>query len=280
MNTDNIVKLNLINRMNLINKIMASGGDFRLFCIDVDDVVFDTESYVQEVLKKIDFRATNEYRSLISGDSSEDSRYDSSKSYEILDAILEEYEYVEYDEDTNKVVRRNYPQIDYNDVYDNVKPLNNSVEFINHMLANRSKNDFFIFISHRNPEREGIAKTKKLYELFPDIDAVETIPFHIPGTKTVMSKDAYLKETYGLNSLENCYLIDNSKKNCIDFRINGGTDIRFLPNGYKKDHVLTDHVSKIGVLDPFMISLSLSYIKYARENPDCYFERLAKTKKI
>jgi len=279
MDKNSVLKLNLINRINLINKILASNGDYRLYCIDVDDVVFDTESVVQEILREIDYRSTNEYRSMVSGGSSEDSRDATNKSYDILDAILEESEYTEYDEEQNKVIKRKYPQIDYDKIYNTVKPISGSIEFIRHMLNNRRENDFFIFLSHRNPEREGIAKLQKLYELFPEIDAIETIPFHVPGTKDVMSKALHIRDTYGLETLENCYLIDNSKKNCLDFRMNGGTDIRFLPQGYNSDHVVTDHMSKLTSLDPFMIQLCLSYIEYARKNPNCYHERIAKTKK-
>ena len=144
-----------------------------------------------------------------------------------------------------------------------------SVELMRYILENKRENDFFIFLSHRNPEREAITKMKRLYELFPEIDAVETLPFHIEvGSKIMNSKANYIKEIYGLPSLENCILIDDSRTNGKDFRKQGGVDIRFLLNGFGHNQKLSDHLARITELDPHRIQLALTYIKLVRKYPD------------
>ena len=265
----NILEYNKLKRLKLMNEIIKCDGDYRLFCIDVDEVVYTIDKYVQGELEKRDHRATKKYREEIASETSEDMRSSLNKSFDILDAILEETEYTDYDEDTDKVVKRNYKKLDYERIYQDKHLIKSSYLYLKQILQNRRSNDFFIFISHRNPEREGIVKIIKLYELFPEIDAIETIPFHIEvGSKVVNSKANYIKDMYALDSLDNCILIDDSRTNGKDFRKHGGMDIRFLPNGFTENHTLSDHLSKISDLNPNRIQLALSYIKCARQNPD------------
>ena len=264
-----IMEFNKLKRIELMKKIMECDGKYRLFCIDVDDVIFNTDPYVQVKLEEIDYRATRKYREEIASESSEDAKEATQKHYDILDAILEETMYVDYDDRKDRIIKRNYKTLDYEDIYRDTNLFMESVSYINNLLSQRRENDFFIFISHRNPEREGVTKTRRLYELFPEIDAVETIPFHEEkGSKKVNSKALYIKEMYALDNLDKCILIDNSRGNCLDFRKNGGMDIRFLPEGFKKRHTLSDHLSKISDLDPTMLQFAISYIKYARKHPD------------
>ena len=263
-----IVEYNKLKRLRLMERILLSGKNFRLFCIDVDDVVFNTDPFVQQKLEKIDYRATKKYREEIAHETSEDTRELTNKSFDILDAILEETVYVDYDDEKEKTTLRSYPVLDYEEIYQDSNLIPGAVESIRNMLENRGENDFFIFLSHKNPDREGIIKTRRLYELFPEIDAVETLPFHAePGIKTMNSKALFIKEIYNLENLNNCYLIDNSKSNGKDFRKYNGYDIRYLPEGFNNRHTLADHMSKLTYLDPFMIQFAISYIKYARRHP-------------
>lgn len=265
----NIVEYNKLKRLDLMKKLLESGEEARLFCIDVDDVIFDTDKFVQQKLEEIDYRATRKYREEISHETSEDARDLVSQSFNILDAILEETVYVDYDDEKEKTSLISYPVLDYEEIYQDSNLIPGTVEFINEMLKNRGEHDYFIFVSHRNPEREGVIKTRRLYELFPEIDAVETLPFHAePGVKTMNSKAVFIKEIYNLDNLNNCCLIDNSKNNCKDFRKYGGYDIRYLPEGFNDKHTLADHMSKLTNLDPYMIQFAISYIKYSRSNPN------------
>jgi len=263
-----IVEYNKLKKLELMKKILETNGNYRLFCIDVDDVIFNTDPFVQQKLESIDYRATKKYREEIAHETTEDMRELLGKSFDILDAILEETLYVDYDDEKEKITRRSYKKLNYDEVYEDSNLIPGAVDFINNMLKNRGENDFFIFLSHKNPEREGVVKAKRLYELFPSVDAVETLPFHIePGVKCVNSKALWIKQVYNLDNLDNCYLIDNSKTNGIDFRKHGGYDIRYLPEGFTRKHTLADHMSKLTSLDPSMIQFALSYINYARNNP-------------
>ena len=264
----NIMEYNKLKRLELINKIINCKGNYTLLCIDVDDVIFNIEPYVQGLLEQIDHKATKKYREEVASESSEDVMEAMKKHYKILNAILEETMYVDYDDRKDRIIKRNYKQLNYDDIYEDKNLFMESVEYIRHLLNNRSNNTFVIFISHRNPEREGITKTKRLYELFPNVDCIETLPFHEKiGTDIISSKALYIKEVYALDNLKKCILIDNSRGNCLDFRKYGGMDIRFLPEGYKKKHTLADHLSKLSDLDPTMLQFVISYIRYARKHP-------------
>ncbi|MBQ8892013.1 MAG: hypothetical protein IJ068_04030 [Bacilli bacterium] len=281
---NNIAEYNSLKRLSLITKLLKTEGKYRLICIDVDDVIFNTEPVVQKILEKIDYRATKKYRERISHRSSEDTRELLEESFNILDAILEETEYVEYDEEKEKTTRRSYKQINYDDIYKEKNLMPNAVEFVNRILNERGENDFIIFLSHMNPEREGLKKTQILYKLFPEVDAVETLPFHIEhGSKNINSKALWIKQLYGLETLDNCYLIDNSRSNCKDFRKHGGNFVRFLPDGFEEESTLADHMSRLVELDPYMLQFSMSFINYCRNNID-YLEEvdipMDKVKKI
>ena len=277
-----MINLNEFNRskiIKLINDIQNCNGDYILYVIDVDDVVYNTEPVMQRVLMSIDPRATKKYREKISRETSEDSAYETAKSFTILDAILEETSYV--DEKENGTFQTIvYPKIDYEKIYalENLMP--NAIFNINEMLKNRKKNEFFIYLSHINPIREGIIKTRRLYELTPDIDAVMTLPYHIkPGTKEVSSKADFLKNSLALDTLENCILIDNSKSNGRDWRGHGGTDIRFLPEGHDTNADLMDRIMKLTYLDPYAICNSVVLINYLKANQNYCMED-EETKKL
>ena len=152
---------------------------------------------------------------------------------------------------------------------------------MNLMLDTRDENVFFVYLSHRNPEREGDIKTKVLYELTPGIDAVITLPFHRePGQVT--SKYHFIEQTLLLEEKysNNHILLDNSKTNGEEWRKNGGIDIRYLPNEFDESHTLFDHMSKLVNLDPHMIQFCLSFIRYLRSNPDYSIEHLREPVKV
>lgn len=274
-----MVNLNEFNRnkiIKLINNIQECNGNYVLYAIDVDDVVYNTEPVMQRVLMSIDSRATKKYREKIAGETSEDSVYEIGKSFAILDAILEETPYV--DEKENGTYQTTvYPKINYEMIYDLENLMPNAISNINGMLKNRAKNEFFIYLSHINPPREGEIKTRRLYELTPGIDAVMTLPYHVkPGTKEVSSKADFLKTSLALDTLKNCILIDNSKSNGRDWRYRGGTDIRFLPEGHELDADLADRIMKLTYLDPYVIGQSLVLINYLKEHPDYNIEESSK----
>ena len=262
----NIEEFNHMRQIKLINDIMNCNGDYQLFCIDIDDVVYNTDAVMQEILATIDYRATKKYREKISIETSEDSLSESEKSFAILNAILEETPYTE-DMENGAQQTLIYPKIDYSKVYKSEHLIPGSIEFINHMLQKREKNYFFIYLSHRNPIREGYEKMLKLYELTPNIDAIITLPYHIEtGSKEVNSKALWVKQSLALENLNNCILIDNSRSNCKDWRKQGGIDIRYLTDGVVQTHSINNHLLKLTSLDPYYIQFVLSYIKYIRQN--------------
>ena len=279
----NIEEFNRIKQVQLINNIMNCHGDYQLVCIDVDDVMYNTDVIMQEILASIDARATKEYRGEISRETSEDSLAEIQKSFAILNAILEEYPYLEdLENGTTKV--NNYPKIDYSEIYKPKNLIPGSVEAVNQMLEMRDqkgdKKYFFIYLSHRNPEREGLEKMLQLYKLTPKIDAILTLPYHIEvGSKEVSSKGAWVKQSLALDNLNNCILVDNSKSNCKEWRKQGGIDIRYLTEGFENPYVLEDHLLRLPSLDPYAIQFALSGIKYIRENSN-YLDTINDNQKV
>ena len=279
----NIEEFNRRKQVQLINNIMNCHGDYQLVCIDVDDVMYNTDVIMQEILASIDARATKEYRGEISRETSEDSLAEIQKSFAILNAILEEYPYLEdLENGTTKV--NNYPKIDYSKIYKPENLIPGSVETVNQMLEMRDqkgdKKYFFIYLSHRNPEREGLEKMLQLYKLTPKIDAILTLPYHIEvGSKEVSSKGAWVKQSLALDNLNNCILVDNSKSNCKEWRKQGGIDIRYLTEGFENPYVLEDHLLRLPSLDPYAIQFALSCIRYIRENPN-YLDTINDNQKV
>lgn len=279
----NIEEFNRRKQVQLINNIMNCHGDYQLVCIDVDDVMYNTDAIMQEILASIDARATKEYRGEISRETSEDSLAEIQKSFAILNAILEEYPYLEdLENGTTKV--NDYPKIDYSKIYKPENLIPGSVEAVNQMLEMRDqkgdKKYFFIYLSHRNPEREGLEKMLQLYKLTPKIDAILTLPYHIEvGSKEVSSKGAWVKQSLALDNLNNCILVDNSKSNCKEWRKQGGIDIRYLTEGFENPYVLEDHLLRLPSLDPYAIQFALSCIRYIRENPN-YLDTINDNQKV
>ena len=279
----NIEEFNRRKQVQLINNIMNCHGDYQLVCIDVDDVIYNTDAIMQEILASIDARATKEYRGEISRETSEDSLAEIQKSFAILNAILEEYPYLEdLENGTTKV--NDYPKIDYSKIYKPENLIPGSVEAVNQMLEMRDqkgdKKYFFIYLSHRNPEREGLEKMLQLYKLTPKIDAILTLPYHIEvGSKEVSSKGAWVKQSLALDNLNNCILVDNSKSNCKEWRKQGGIDIRYLTEGFESPYVLENHLLRLPSLDPYAIQFALSCIRYIRENPN-YLDTINDNQKV
>ena len=267
---------------------------FTIYCIDVDGVIFDSLPELQKILGCIEPRSTNEYRVNIALEGSE-AKEEVQKSFKILDHVLEERDYIEADPETGELFKTSYPRISYRNIYDKSNLLTQTfnvrtgistngepkyekinitaVDYINHLLANKRPNEFFIFLSHRNPVREGIIKAKVLYELCPEIDAVETLPFHIKtGACEPTSKALWLQEVYGLKTFANICFFDDSKAITKDVIKHFGNAIRVLTNGFNDKHTLVDHISKVPCLDPFMMSIAVSYARYVKEHPGCHEE--------
>lgn len=276
-----IMKFNKTNLNELSKNIMECNGDYKLYCIDVDDVVFRIAPLMQKIFERIDKRSTNRYRERIVKETPQDSQAGFKMSYAILNAILEETKCViEKDNGQTEELDFSMPLIDYETLYsdENLYPL--VVDFINNMIKNKEPNEFFIFVSHRNPEREGIIKTRRLYELFPEIDGVITLPFHEKvGSSKVNDKGLWVMQTLLLENLDKAVLIDNSKSNGKAWRSRNGIDIRFLEEGFDEDSTLTDHMFKLTDLDPHMIQLALSFIDYVRKHPE-YAEEVDNREKV
>lgn len=276
-----IMKFNKTKLNELSKKIMECNGDYKLLCIDVDDVVFRIAPLMQKIFGRIDKRSTNKYRERIVKETPQDSQAGFKMSYAILNAILEETKCViEKDNGQTEELDFSMPLIDYEALYsdENLYPL--VVDFINNMIKNKEPNEFFIFVSHRNPEREGVIKTRRLYELFPEIDGVITLPFHEKvGSSKVNDKGLWVMQTLLLENLDKAILIDNSKSNGKTWRSRNGIDIRFLEDGFDEDSTLTDHMFKIDNLDPHMIQFALSFIDYVRKHPE-YAEEVENREKI
>ena len=265
-----IMKYNKAKLNELSKNIMECNGDYNLYCIDVDDVVYNIAPLMQKIFARIDKRSTNKYRERIVKETPQDSQAGFKMSYTILNAILEETKCViEKDNGQTEELDFTKPLIDYEALYsdENLFPL--AVEYIKYMIETKGPNDFFIFVSHRNPEREGIIKTRRLYELIPEIDGVITLPFHEKvGSCKVNDKGLWVMQTLLLENLDNAVLIDNSKSNGKAWRARNGIDIRYLENGFDSDNTLSDHMFKLANLDPHMIQFSLSFIEYARKYPE------------
>lgn len=275
----------------LKENIKNSNGNYRLYCFDVDDVVFKVAGLMKEIIKKIDPRATEEYRNLAKSKytTENDKKSIDDMSSKIYNAILEEKKCTIEIEKGFRIIKEyldfTKPIINYEEVYTDEHLYNNAIEFINGMIETKGENEYFIFISHRNPEREGVIKTRRLYELVPKIDAVLTLEFHKDGSSDMTNKSLFLQEKLELPYLDNCILIDNSRSNCIDWYKNGGTYIRFLPGGFPECHTLFDRMSKLEYnsrkesvdYDPYNINFILTLIKYIKENPE-YADELDKVK--
>lgn len=276
-----IMKFNKTKLNELSKRIMECNGDYKLLCIDVDDVVFRIAPLMQQIFERIDKRSTNKYRERIVKETPQDSQAGFKMSYAILNAILEETKCViEKDNGQTEELDFSMPLIDYEALYsdDNLYPL--AVEYINTMIKNKVPNEFFIFVSHRNPEREGVIKTRRLYELFPEIDGVITLPFHEKvGSSKVNDKGLWVTQTLLLENLDKAVLIDNSKSNGKAWRSRNGIDIRFLEEGFDEDSTLTDHMFKLADLDPHMIQFALSFIDYVRKHPG-YAEEIDNREKV
>lgn len=274
-----IMKYNKAKLNELSKNIMDCNGDYNLYCIDVDDVVYNIAPIMQKIFERIDKRSTNKYRERIVKETPQDSQAGFRMSYTILNAILEETKCtIEKDNGQAEELDFTKPLIDYEALYSDENLFPFAVDFIKYMIATKDKNAFFIFVSHRNPEREGIIKTRRLYELIPEIDGVITLPFHEKiGSSKVSDKGLCVMQTLLLESLDNAILIDNSKSNGKAWRSRNGIDIRYLENGFESDNTLSDHMFKLVNLDPHMIQFCLSYINYVRKHPE-YSEKVDKIK--
>ena len=273
-----IMKKNKIKLNELSKNIMYCNGDYRLYCIDVDDVIFNVAGIMQKILEKIDYRATNKFREEIAKETSADYDREREKHLIILNAILEETKcIVKKDRGQDEILDFTEPLIDYKALYTDKYLFPGVVENLNNIIENRGENEFFIFVSHRNPEREAIIKTERLYELFPEIDGVITLPFRENGKMT--DKGLCVQQTLLLENLDNSILIDNSRSNCLMWRDRNGIDIRFLPEGFNERHTLSDHMTKLAVSDPYMLQFCLSYIEYSRLHPE-YTEEIDSKQKV
>lgn len=264
------------------------GEDYILVCIDIDDVMYDSEPIKQEDLERIDFKASNKYRQSLTSLPTEDSKGETNETYARLDAILEEYPYIETPEDGRKIVH-NYEKIDYKKYYvkENLLPKKENDdkspkadECVNTLLNMRDDRTFVIYLSHINPVREGMEKIKQLLKLTPKIDGIITLPYHKQkGDSIASSKALFVNDRLTLGNLNNCILIDNSKSNCKDWRKHGGIDIRFLTTGFEETYNLEDHLLRLPSLDPYAIQFALSGIKYIRENPN-YLDTINDNQKV
>lgn len=260
MENSEIIKKNTERIIDLAKNIFKSNGEFRLFCIDIDDVMVNFEQWKEDQLERIDYMATKKYREEKVSEPSEDSRIDIEKSYERLDDILEEK-------------KPKYKDlINYKEFYTDPKNLiPGSVESINNLLKSRQPGDYFIFLSHYNTEKESNIKIKQFLDYCPDIDGVVTLSFHDKNGKR-SSKFAHILSLLQIPEeyAQNVIIIDNTNTNVKDFINNGGMAIRYLIEGYQGHYNIKDHQTKIRNLGPDDVNRAYAAIQNERENPDYY----------
>jgi len=252
--------------INLIQNIFNRKGNFRLFCIDIDDVVVNFKPWLQEQLGKIDYRATDNYRREIASEESQDYDHDRRLSFKILDEILEEQK-KEYE-----------GLIDYKSFYQNPNNVYKcAIKYINMLLQNKQDGDFFVFLTHRNIELEKNVKIEEFSKYCPNIDGIITPSFHdLEGKK--VNKLIYVMDFLHIDKkyAKNLVLIDNTKKNVRDFIDGGAVGIRFLEPTYKGHFTMKDYLTKLADLDPVNIDRVMAAIEYEKEHPGCFDEEFFK----
>ena len=293
---DNIMKENENKIIETRNKIKDCNGNFLLVCIDVDGLIFNIESYMQEILESIDHRSTKEYlREIVSLLTNQEYDEEKRRARILMNAILEETK-CEFENADGQVESYDFtkPLINYERAYILTRLFPRVVEPLNYLLENRPDNVFYVFVSHRNPEREGELKVKILNALFPKNDGILTPSFHkAPGSVEINAKGEIIKEAFQLNKDEfkNVWLLDDDKSNGKSVKEQGGKYIQFLSNGFDSSHTLFDRMTKISSIsdlekpdnspfDPYNLSFKMTLIDYIKEHPEYVKELKAKDVKI
>ncbi len=213
---------------------------YRIVFIDIDDVINNTEPYMQQQLKDLGYyEATSEYRMSLMKNATEDKKsfdQETKRSFALFNDIVEE---------TIPLKKK----IDYNFIHQESHLFPNAVDYINKLTDEASLEfdfnalessvkkikTFYVFLTHYNPRREESLKIMTYYKYCPGIDAIITLPFHIMiGSSIQNSKAKVARSILGItpNEFCHCYLIDNSLGNCNNFMQNSGNAIPFYQFGF------------------------------------------------
>lgn len=260
-----------------IKREIELGTDFKIVCFDIDNTIINEKTLKEELIKLVDIRATREYRDRISfGKTSEDVKVIDKEFYDRLDRVLEEV-------DSKYKGKMNFDRL-YNDsqLFPYVR------EYVNELLNNRPSNVYYIIVSHYNPIREAIKKITYFSKLFPNIDAIFTVPFHKElysekADRKMNSKAEFLLSMLPFpNVSKHIYFVDDSHSVTKDNYTHGIKSIPFLPNG--RDGIvdfnpISNHAGMVTSLNPIELEMAMNYHDY-------YYEQMvqdmeaAKIKKI
>lgn len=271
---NNALRVNELKKGHFIKNILKEcqqGTDFRIICFDIDNVIINEKNLKEEQIKLIDERATSEYHDrMIKDKTAEDRKEIDREYYDLFDRVLEEVD-PEYK-----------GRIDYDAIYNDsnlFKYYGNLTvaDAINSLINNRRLNDYFILLSHYNPEREAVKKIQYFSKLFPQIDAIVTVPFHKEPyqkgkNRKMTSKMGYLlldvlAPVFRLfpNIRNHIYMVDDSRSVSKDTISKSIKSIPYLPskrnpagtnfNGITNPGILTD-------LTPNNLQMAIAYHDY------------------
>ena len=195
----------------------------KILCIDFDDVIFKTKPRIEEIVKTIEYYATEEYLNSIIHDNSldlETQKILRMEHFEYKDRVLEEVD--------DKYKNR----IDYDKIFETNEIYPHTIEYIRY-LCNCGKFDKVYILTHCNVDREINAKRKFINKYLPGLEIIPVF-FHKdkyePGKKRKpTSKAEALMEYLGISDISNCTLIDDSANNGYDWRMHGGNFIKYAP---------------------------------------------------
>ncbi len=194
----------------------------RILCIDFDDVIFKTKPFIEEIIKKIEYRASAEYLNSIAytTDDEQTKRILREEHFDLKDRILEEVD------DKYKGL------IDYEKIFTTKEVYPWAIEYVNY-LQNCGLFDKVCILTHCNGSREVKAKLVFINKYFKNLEVIP-VPFHkdkyeIGKKRKMTSKAEYFMEYMGITDMSNCTLVDDSATNGRDWKEHGGNFIKYSP---------------------------------------------------
>lgn len=216
----------------------------KILCIDFDDVIFKTKPIIEKIIKKIEYKATDEYLHSIVNDTKLDA-----ETKEIL-----RREHFDYKDRVLEEVDEKYKnKIDYDKIFETNEVYPHTIEYVKY-LCNCGRYDKVYILTHCNVKREVDAKIKFINKYFPGLEVI-AVPYHKdkyePGKyRKPSSKAETIMKYLGTDDISNCTLIDDSNTNRVDWQAHGGNSIRFNPN-----NEISINEKEIPSLNPFGVSI-------------------------
>ncbi len=246
-NLINFNKLKIEEVMIKIALCRLMGIPFVIRAIDIDDTLNKTEPLIQENLKEIDYRVTQEYFDreikLLPG---KEKRAFVEDFYKNLDEVLEQR-------------REGEKRIDYQSIHRPCNLFPNTIEYLRE-LTKESNTDkvyelfslfksgydvslepvtFNILLTHYNPEEESIVKFRTYYDYAPALDAIIPVRFYEEDYAENIEREMSNKAIKLIKTLEltreefsRCTLYENSDRVRKLWMKLGGFSVKFLPDGY------------------------------------------------